>query len=88
MLTSLLEDHAFKKKRQLINYMDLNRLLRSPIYPHPDGQLLVAYLILGYSPVHQSFQVAGKSITIMHPLLPYIDVHYKGYILSLSEHAC
>ncbi|XP_050281719.1 putative disease resistance RPP13-like protein 1 [Quercus robur] len=30
------EDQVFKKKRQLINSTNLNRLLRSPIYPHPD----------------------------------------------------
>ena len=28
-----IENHAFKKKRQLINSADLNRLLRSSIYP-------------------------------------------------------
>ena len=38
--------------------------------------------------MYQSFQVARKAITIKHPLLPYIDVHYKGYILSPSECAC
>ena len=87
-LVSFLKDYAFKRKRQLINSTDLNRLLRSPIYPHPDGQLRATYLILGYSPVYQSFQAARKAITIKHPLLPYIDVRYKGYILSPSECAC
>lgn len=75
----------FKKKRQLINSMNLNRLLRSPIYPHTDGQLRAAYLILGYSPMYRSFQAAGKMITLRHPLLPYIDVRCKGYILSPFE---
>ena len=70
---------------QLINSTDLNRLLRSPIYPHPDGQLCLTYLILGYSSVYQIFQATGKAITIKHPLLPYIDVRCKGYILSPSE---
>ena len=67
--------------------MDLNRLLRSPIYPPHDGQLHVTYLILGYTLVYLSFQVAGMAITIKHPLFPYIDVHCKGYILSPLEHA-
>ena len=68
--------------------MDLNRLLRSPIYSHSDGQFRVAYLILGYSPVYRSYQATGKAITAKHSLLPYIDVHSKGYILSPSECAC
>ena len=88
LLISFSEHHTFKKKRQLINSTDLNRLLRSPIYPHPNGQLHAAYLILRYSLVYWSFQASGKAITIKHHLLPYIDVHCKGYILSLSKCAC
>nr|POF02065.1 hypothetical protein CFP56_18188 [Quercus suber] len=81
------EEHAFKKKRQLINSTDLNRLLRSPIYPHPDSQLHTAYLILGYSLVYRSFQDVGKAITLKHLLLPYIDLRCKGYTLSPFESA-
>ena len=33
------EGPTLKKKRQTINSIDLNRLLRSPIYPHADGTL-------------------------------------------------
>ena len=69
----------FKKKRQLINSTNLNRLLRTPIYPYTDGQFRAAYLILDYSPVYRSFQTVGKAITLRHPLLPCIDVCYKGY---------
>ena len=38
--------------------------------------------------MYQSFQAAGKAITLKHPLLPYIDVRSKGYTLSPSECAC
>ena len=75
------------KKRQLINSTDLNRLLRSPIYPHTNGQLHMAYLILGYTLVYRSFQATRKAITLRHPRLPCIDVRCKGYILSHFEHA-
>ena len=81
------DKQAFKKKKQSINSMDLNRLLRSPIYQHSNGQLRAAYLILNYSPVYRSFQALGKAITTRHPLLPYIDIHCKGYILSPSKQA-
>ena len=64
--------------------MNLNRLLRSPIYPHHDDQLHATYLILGYSLVYRNFQPVGKDITIRHPLLPHINTHYKRYILSPS----
>ena len=79
------EDHTFKKTRQLINSTDLNKLLRSLVYPHFGGQLRVAYLILNYSPVYQSFQAVRKAITQNHPLLHFINVSCKGYILSPSE---
>lgn len=81
------EDNTFKKKRPLINSTNLNKLLRSPIYPHLDGQLRAAYLILRYSPAYQSFQAVGRAIAKNHPLLPYIDIRSKGYILSPSERA-
>nr|POF09862.1 hypothetical protein CFP56_74742 [Quercus suber] len=66
------EKHVFKKKRQLINPTNLNKLLRSPIYPHSDDQLRAAYLILDYSTVYRSFQAAGKAITMKHHFLPYM----------------
>ena len=37
--------------------------------------------------MYRSFQAAGKAITSKHPLLPYIDVRCKGYILSPSKRA-
>lgn len=35
--------------------------------------------------MYQSFQAAVKAITIKHPLLPYIDVRCKGYMLLPSK---
>lgn len=60
-------------------------MLRSPIYPHLDDKLRTTYLILRYSPLYHSFQATRKAIAIKHPLLPYINVRCKGYILSPSE---
>ena len=35
--------------------------------------------------MYRSFQAIGKTITLRHPLLPYIEVRCKRYILSPSE---
>ena len=84
-LSILAEDHSFQKKRQLINSTELNRLLWSPIYVHPDKQLWVAYLILGYTQVYRSFQNIGKAFKQKDPLLLHIDIWVKRYILSPME---
>nr|POE96249.1 hypothetical protein CFP56_59533 [Quercus suber] len=45
------EDLVFKKKRQLINSINLNMLLRSLIYPHTDSQHHVAISFLDTLPL-------------------------------------
>lgn len=78
-LTSISRGQCLQKKRPLINSTNL----RSPIYTNSDEQLWVAYLILEYTFVYQSFQAVGRAITKNHLLLPYIDICAKGYILSV-----
>lgn len=41
LLPSFAANSAFKKNKHLINAIDLNILLLSPIYVHPDDQLRV-----------------------------------------------
>ena len=36
--------------KHLVNFKNLNRILKSKIFLHTDGQLRVAYVILGYKP--------------------------------------
>lgn len=57
----------------------------SSIYPQSDDQLQVAYLVLSHSLVYRSFQAVGKAVTRNRPLLPFIYIRCKGYILSPFE---
>ena len=41
--------------KHLVNFKDLNRILRSEIFLHKDGQLRVAHVILGYKPSTKRF---------------------------------
>jgi len=41
LLPSFAADNALKKYKHLINAIDLNILLQSPIYVHPNDQLRV-----------------------------------------------
>ena len=40
----------------LVNEADLNKILRSEIFLHEDGQLHATHVILGYKPISSSFQ--------------------------------
>ena len=40
----------------LVNKAYLNRILRSEIFLHMNGQLHVTHIILGYKPISSSFQ--------------------------------
>ena len=40
----------------LVNELDLIRILKSKIFVHTDGQLRAAHIILGYDPISSSFQ--------------------------------
>ena len=39
----------------LVNELDLTKILKAEIFVHKDGQLRVAHLILGYDPISSSF---------------------------------
>ena len=84
ILTQLTFDHPFlyfavdKKftapNHNLVNCEDLNRILKSEIFLHKDGQLRAAHVILGYTPIPNSFQSPKHMIKAKDPRLAKIDV--------------
>lgn len=64
----------------LVNSEDLNRILRSKIFLHNDGQLCVAHVILGCKPISSSFQSPKYVIKARDPRLPLIDIVVLGFI--------
>ena len=65
-----------------MNFKDLNRILRSEIFLHKDGQLRAAHVILGYTPSTKRFQSPKNVIRAKDPRLALIDVAVPGFLLT------
>ena len=60
----------------LVNKVSLDRILRSEVYVNEaDGQLRVAHLILGYTPISLAFQAPKCVIRARDPWLHHISVY-------------
>ena len=66
----------------LVNKASLDRILRSEVYVNEvDGQLRVAHLILGYTPISRAFQALRCVIKARDPRLHRISVAYEGFVV-------
>ena len=66
----------------LVNEPDLNKILRSEIFLHKDGQLRAAHIILEYKPISSSFQSPKNVIKTKDPRLHLIDVAISGFLIE------
>ena len=66
----------------LVNFKDLNRILRSKIFLHRDRQLEVAHVILGYKPSTKRFQSLKNIIKAKDSRLALIGVTVLGFLLT------
>ena len=61
-VTSFLADeYHIASNKNLVNFPDLNRILRSEIFLHKDDQLLAVHIILRFEPIFKRFQ-SPKSV--------------------------
>ena len=58
----------------LVNEPNLTKILKAEIFIHKDGQLRVAYLILGYDPLSSNFQAPKYVIKVKDHHLHLINV--------------
>ena len=58
----------------LVNKVDLDKVLKAEVFVHSDGQLRVAHLILGYDLISSSFQACKYVIKAKDPRLHQIKV--------------
>ena len=68
----------------LVNELDLIRILKSKIFVHTDGQLRAAHIILGYDPISSSFQAPKYMIKAKDPQLQQINIVVPGFLASTS----
>ena len=65
-----------------MNFHDLNRILRSEIFLHKDGQLRAVHILLGFEPISKHFQSPKNVIRAKDRRLTLIDVAVSGFLLT------
>lgn len=63
-----------------MNAFDLKKILKSKIFLHTNGQLHVAHVIFGYTPISTHFQSPKNVIKTRDPYLARIDIAVEGFI--------
>ena len=64
----------------LVNIVDLNRVLRSEVFVSEDRQLKAIHLILDFVPILDTFQEVGHAIRAGDPRLHRIDIFVPGFL--------
>ena len=74
--------HSTVPQLNLVNRQSLKKILRSEVFVNEaDGQLQVAYIILGYKPISLRFQAPKCVIKANDPRLHHNSVAYEGFIV-------
>ena len=85
-LTMIYSSVVFVDKRHvvprlnLVNIMDLNRVLRSKVFTSEDRQLRAVHLILDFEPISDNFQEVGHTIRAGDHRLRKIEVSVPGFL--------
>lgn len=64
----------------LVNFIGLNKVLRSEVFVSEDRQLQAVHLILDFEPLSNQFQDVGQVIRVGDPRLAWIDVFVPGFL--------
>lgn len=70
----MVDEYHIAPIKHSVNFKDLNRLLKSEIFLHKDGQLWASHVILGYKPSTKLFQTPKNIIKAKDQRLALIDV--------------
>ena len=82
-VTSFLVDkYHTAPNKNLVNFPDLNQILRSEIFLHKDGQLRAVHIILGYEPISKCFQSPKNIIKAKDAQLALIEIAVLGFLLT------
>ena len=64
----------------LVNQLNLTKILKAEIFVHKDGQLRTAHLILSYNPISSSFQAPKYMIKAKDRCLHQINIVVPGFL--------
>ena len=79
-LNSFADKNAAIPNFSLVNQPSLDKILKAKVFIHSDGQLRVAHLILGYTPISKSYQASKCIIKAKDPCLHWISVAAPGFL--------
>ena len=68
--------------KHLVNFTDLNQILKLEIFLHKDSQLWVVHVILGFKPLSKHLQSPKNIIRAKDPRLALIDVAVPSFLLT------
>ena len=81
-VNGFVDTHSIKPLLSLVNKVSLDRILQSEVYVNEaNGQLRVAHLILGYTPISRAFQTPRCVIKAKDPRLHRISVAYERFVV-------
>ena len=78
--TELADKKATTKRRSLVNFDPLNRVLRFEIFLHQDSLLCAVHVTLGFKPMSNHFQVSKHVIKARDSCLVLVDVAIEEFI--------
>ena len=81
----LADEHHTTSNKSLVNFSELNCILKSEIFVHRDGQLWELHVILGFNLISKHFQSPKHIIRAKDPRLALIDVAVPGFLTSFSS---
>ena len=78
----MVDEYHTTPSKHLMNFTNLNRILRLEIFLHKDGQLRVVHVILGFEPLSKCFQ-SPKNVSKAKDLrLALSDIVVLGFLLT------
>ena len=80
----LANEHHTAPNKSLVNFPELNHILRLEIFLHKDGQLRAMHMILGFNPISKHFQSPKHVIRAKDPWLALIDIAIPGFLTTPS----
>lgn len=81
VISLLADDYHTTPNKNLVNFPDLDCILRSKFFLHKDGQLQAVHIILRFKPLSKHFQSPKNIIKDKDSRLALIEVAVLGFLL-------
>ena len=81
-ICSLVDEFHTTPVKSLVNFLELNQILKSEIFLHKDGELQAVHVILGFKPISNHFQSPTHVIKAKDLRLALIDVMVPGFLTT------